>query len=90
MLLPWASASGQDNLIVNGGFETFVVGPNDIDFGEFVRCLHHLPTLYCRVDKSAEAAVGNPNNVDLTHSSKWPAFAGTQSLDMEGDVGTSG
>jgi hypothetical protein len=99
VLLPWASASGQDtvtasagadNLIVNGGFETFVVGPNDINFGGFVRMFTPLANTDIAGWTISGSSDGNPNKVDLTHSSLWPAFAGTRSLDMEGAVGASG
>jgi hypothetical protein len=78
------------NSIVNRDFENFVVGPNDVDFGTFLRLFSPPPNTDITGWTISGSSGGNPNNVDLVHSSLYPAFEGTQSLDMEGDVGSSG
>jgi choice-of-anchor C domain-containing protein len=85
-----ACSPAQADLIVNGSFENFTVGPNDVDFGTFVRFFSPPPNTDITGWTISGSSSGNPNNVDLVHSSLWPAFAGTQSLDMEGAVGASG
>lgn len=78
------------NLIVNGGFENFVVGPNDVNFGTYLRLFSPPPNTDITGWTISGSSRGNPNNVDLVHISRYPAFEGTQSLDMEGAGGTSG
>ena len=80
----------QADLIVNGGFENFIMGPNDVNFGTFLRLFSPPPNTDITGWTISGSSGGNPNNVDLVHSSLWPAFEGTQSLDMEGAVGASG
>jgi choice-of-anchor C domain-containing protein len=76
------------NLIANGSFESYVVAGTDADFGTFVRYYSPNPDI---TGWTVTGSIGGyPNNVDLVHSSLYPAFAGTQSLDMEGAVGASG
>lgn len=76
--------------IVNGGFESFVVGPHDTDFGTFLRLFSPPANTDIAGWTISGSSGGHPNSVDLVHSSLWPPFSGTQSLDMEGAVGASG
>jgi hypothetical protein len=78
------------NLIVNGSFETFVIAGTDVDFGGFVRYFSPPPNTDITDWTITGSSGGHPNSVDLVHSFGYPAFAGNQSLDMEGDVGASG
>ena len=78
-------------LIVNGGFESFTtsVGSNDINFGSFIRYFGP-PTNASNTEITGWTLIGqngaNPNNVDLVDTSLYPSFAGSKSLDMEGDT----
>jgi hypothetical protein len=89
-ILLLAVSPGRADQIVNGGFENFVVGPHDVNFGTFLRLFSPPPNTNITGWTISGSSGGNPNNVDLVHSSLYPAFAGTQSLDMEGAVGASG
>jgi hypothetical protein len=83
--------ASQANLIVNGNFENFIVGPNDIVFTGFVRFFSPPPNTDITGWTITGSTGGNPNNVDDVNTSLYPAFSGaTDSLDMEGDVGASG
>jgi hypothetical protein len=89
-ILLLAVSPGRADQIVNGSFENFVVGPHDVDFGTFLRLFSPPPNTDITGWTISGSSGGNPNSVDLVHSSLYPAFAGTQSLDMEGAVGASG
>jgi hypothetical protein len=85
------AGSSHANLILNGSFENFVIGPNDINFGGFVRFFSPPPN----TDIADWTITGNnggfANNVDDVNTSHYPAFAGaTESLDMEGDFNARG
>jgi hypothetical protein len=83
--------ASQANLIVNGNFENFIVGPNDIVFPGFVRFFSPPPNTDIMDWTITGSSGGHLNNVDDVMTSHYPAFDGaTFSLDMEGDVGTSG
>ena len=90
ILLLAVNPSWATPLIVNGGFESYGVAGTDADFGSYVR--YYSPPANTDITgwTITGSSGGNPNNVDLVHSSLYPAFAGTQSLDMEGAVGASG
>jgi hypothetical protein len=90
-MLLLAASPGRADQIVNGGFESFVIMvPPDVNFGTFLRLFSPPPNTDITGWTISGSSGGNPNSVDLVHSSLYPAFAGTQSLDMEGAVGASG
>lgn len=79
------------DLIVNGGFENFVIAGTDANFGGFIR--YFSPPANTDImgwTISGTPSDGAPNNVDLVDKSLYAAFAGSKSLDMEGAVGASG
>jgi len=83
--------ASQANLIVNGNFENFIVGPNDVVFPGFVRFFSPPPNTDITSWTITGSSGGHPNNVDDVMTSLYPAFDGaTFSLDMEGDLGASG
>ena len=95
LLLLAASQSRAQELIVNGGFESFAVSgtPSDANYPGFIRFFGP-PNTVVNGEITGWALIGqsgpNPNNVDLTNSSLYPAFAGSKSLDMEGNTGAAG
>jgi hypothetical protein len=89
-LLTLIASQCRAGLIVNGSFENYIVGPNDTDFGSFVRFFSPPPNTDITGWTITGSSGGNPNNVDLIHSSLYPAYQGNQSLDMEGNIGASG
>jgi hypothetical protein len=77
------------DLIVNGGFENFVIAGTDENFGGFIR--YFSPnTDIMGWTISGTPSDGAPNNVDLVDKSLYAAFAGSKSLDIEGAIGASG
>jgi hypothetical protein len=83
--------ASQANLIVNGNFENFTIGPNDEVFTGFVRFFSPPPNTDITGWTITGSSGGNPNNVDDVNTSLYPAFDGaTYSLDMEGNLGASG
>ncbi len=79
------------NLIVNGSFGSFIIGPDDTNFGGFVRFFSPPPNTNIADWTITGSSGGNPNNVDLVFSSFYPAYAGSgQSLDMSGAGGAAG
>jgi hypothetical protein len=86
-----AVSQSRADLIVNGSFENFIIAGTDENFGSFIR--YFSPPANTDIASwtiSGTASDGAPNNVDLVHNTLYPAFAGSQSLDMEGAVGASG
>ena len=79
------------NLIVNGSFENFIIGPNDVNFGGFVRFFSPPPNTDIAGWTITGSNGGHPNNVDHVNTSHYPAFSGaTESLDMEDDFNARG
>jgi len=80
----------QANLISNGSFEFFITGPNDQDFGGYVRSFS--PPLNADITSWIinGTSIGSADNLDLVHNSFYPAFSGNESLDMSGREGAAG
>jgi len=82
------------DLIVNGSFDSSIIAGTDANFGGFIR--YFSPPANTDITGwtiSGTPSDGDPNNVDLVHTSFYPSFTGSpgsQSLDMEGSVGASG
>jgi Protein of unknown function (DUF642)/PEP-CTERM motif len=89
-MLLLAVSPGRADLIVNGGFENFIIAGTDQNFGGFVRYFSPPANTDIAGWTISGTSGGNPNSVDLVNNSGYPPFAGTQSLDMEGAVGASG
>jgi len=89
-MLLLAVSPGRADQIVNGGFESFIIAGSDTPMGGFTRYFSPPPNTDITGWTISGSSGGNPNNVDLVSSSLCPAFAGTQSLDMEGAIGASG
>jgi hypothetical protein len=85
-----SAGQAQADLIVNGSFENYVIGPNDTNFGSFVRFFSPPPNTDIAGWTITGSNGGNPNNVDLVHSFLYPAYAGNESLDMSGNIGAAG
>src|SRR5580693_9306686 len=81
---------GRANLILNGSFETFVIAGTDAPMGTFTRYFAPPANTDITDWTITGTSGGNPNNVDLVSSTLYLAFEGTQSLDMEGNIGASG
>ena len=71
VLLAWPAPSAHANLIVDGGFETPVVGKGN---------LVELPTLSPQLNPWVIVA----GTVDVVDKGFWPSFEGDQSLDNNG------
>jgi hypothetical protein len=95
--LLWRTNAASANLVVNGGFENYIITGLPYDAldksGLFVR-FYGPPNTSDNTDITgwtvAGTTGGNPNNLDLVFSGYWPAFAGNDSLDMSGATGAAG
>jgi len=77
-------------LAVSPSRANFIVTGTDQPFAGFTRYFSPPPNTDITGWTISGSSGGNPNNVDLVNNAKYPAFVGTQSLDMEGNVGASG
>jgi len=95
MLLLFCASQSRADLIVNGSFESFSLSgpPSDTTFTGYIEFVGP-PNTVVNTEITGWILIGqsgaNPNNVDLTDNSLYPAFAGSKALDMEGAGGASG
>lgn len=94
-LLLLAVSQSRAELIINGSFESFSTSgaPYDQNFGSYIRFFGP-PATSSNTEITGWTITGqsggHPNSVDLANSSLWPAYVGSESLDMEGAVGAAG